>query len=309
MSAPASSTSVPLTRYAWLSVAAAVFTLILKLAAWYMTGSVSMLSDALESLANLAAALFAVASLTVAARPADEDHAYGHSKVEYFASAVEGTLIIAAAAGIGWAAVERLFHPRALKDVGHGLAVSAVASAVNLAVARVLMRVSRARRSPALEADAKHLMTDVWTSAATLAAVGGVILSGWQWLDPIFGLLLAGHIVGTGVRLVHQSALGLMDTALPEKDLEVIKRTLVELEAEGLQYHALRTRRAGVRGFMSVHLLVPGTWSVTQAHNRAEALELKLREAVAQLNVITHIEPLGDPVSMKDARLDREPVK
>jgi cation diffusion facilitator family transporter len=290
-------------------VAAAVFTLLLKLAAWYMTGSVSMLSDALESLANLAAAFFAVASLTVAARPADEGHAYGHSKAEYFASAVEGTLILVAAAGIGWAAVERLFHPQILKGVVPGLAVSAVASVVNLAVSRVLFRVSKSRRSPALEADAKHLMTDVWTSVVTLAAVGTVALTGWQWLDPVFGLALAGHIVATGVRLVHQSALGLMDTALPAGDLAAIKAILSRLEAEGLQYHALRTRQAGARGFMSLHLLVPGSWSVTQAHDRAEALELELREAVAQLNVITHIEPIGDPVSMKDARLDREPAR
>jgi cation diffusion facilitator family transporter len=307
-SAP-SSTPVPLTRYAWLSVAAAIFTLLLKLAAWYMTGSVSMLSDALESLANLAAAFFAVASLTVAARPADEEHAYGHSKAEYFASAVEGTLIIAAAAGIGWAAIDRFFHPQSLQGVGPGLAVSAVASTVNLAVARVLIRVARNRHSPALEADGKHLMTDVWTSVATLAAVAAVVLTGWQWLDPAFGLLLAGHIVGTGVKLVHQSALGLMDTALPEEDLSTIKSILARLDGEGLQYHALRTRRAGARCFMSLHLLVPGTWSVTQAHDRAEDLELELRAAVPRLNVITHIEPLGDPLSMKDARLDREPVR
>jgi cation diffusion facilitator family transporter len=307
VSNPAS--NIPLARYAWLSVAAAIFTLLLKLGAWYLTGSVSMLSDALESLANLAAAFFAVASLTVAARPADEDHAYGHSNAEYFASAVEGTLILAAAAGIGWAAVERLFHPQALEGVSLGISISAVASLVNLAVARVLMRVARSRKSPALEADGKHLMTDVWTSAVTLLAVGAVVLTGWQWLDPVFGLLLAGHIVATGVRLVHQSALGLMDTALPENDLSAVKAILAKLDAEGLQYHALRTRCAGARAFMSVHLLVPGSWSVTQAHNRAEALELELREAVAQLNVITHIEPIGDPVSMKDARLDREPPR
>lgn len=267
-----------------------------------------MLSDALESLANLAAAFFAVASLTVAARPADEEHAYGHSKAEYFASGVEGALIMAAAAGIGWAAVERLFHPLALSGVGSGLAVSAVASVINLAVARVLFKVSRARRSPALGADAKHLMTDVWTSVVTLAAVAVAVLTGWPWLDPVFGLLLAGHIVATGIKLVHQSALGLMDTAVPAADLATIKHVLSGLEPEGLQYHALRTRQAGARCFMSLHLLVPGAWSVKQAHDRAEALELALRAAVSQLNVITHIEPIEDPLSLIDARLDREPA-
>ena len=301
-----SSPPIPLTRYAWLSVAAAVITFLFKLTAWHLTGSVSMLSDALESLANLAAAFFAVASLAVAARPADEDHAYGHSKAEYFASGVEGALIIAAAAGIGWAAIERLFHPVPLSGVGAGLAVSAVASLINLAVARVLLKVSRARRSPALEADAKHLMTDVWTSAVTIVAVAVAALTGWPWLDPIFGLLLTAHIVATGIRLVHQSALGLMDTAIPSAELDAIKSILLGLETEGLQYHALRTRRAGVRCFMSLHLLVPGAWSVKQAHDRAEALEVALRAAVPHLNVITHIEPIEDPLSLIDARLDRE---
>ncbi len=302
---PVSAGAIPLTRYAWLSVAAAVFTFLFKMGAWHLTGSVSMLSDALESLANLAAAFFALASLAVAARPADEDHAYGHSKAEYFASAVEGGLILVAAAGIGWAAMERLFHPVPLNDIGAGMAVSILASTVNFIVARILWRVARARRSPALEADSKHLMTDVWTSAVTLIAVGFAWFTGWQWVDPVFGLLLAIHIVVTGIRLVHQSALGLMDTAIPSDDLAKIKAILAEVESEGLQYHALRTRRAGARCFMSLHLLVPGQWSVARGHDRAEALEGELRAAVAQLHVLTHLEPIEDPVSMADAELDR----
>lgn len=210
-----------------------------------------------------------------------------------------------AAAGIGWAAVDRMFNPVVLGGIGAGLLVSAAASAVNLAVARVLFRVSRHRRSPALEADAKHLMTDVWTSVVTLAAVAFAVLTGWQWVDPVFGLLLAGHIVATGIRLVHQSALGLMDTAIAGDDLDAIKKILSRLGDEGLQFHALRTRRAGARSFMSVHMLVPGAWSVVQAHDRAEALEQELRGAVAQLHVLTHIEPLEDPVSLEDVALDR----
>ena len=300
------STSPSLARYAWLSIGAAVFTFVFKLAAWHFTGSVSMLSDALESLANLAAAFFALASLTIAARPADEDHAYGHSKAEYFASGVEGGLIIAAAAGIGWAAVNRLFQPVELTGVGAGLAVSTVASLVNFAVARILFRTAKAHRSPALEADAKHLMTDVWTSVATLAAVLVTHFTGWTRLDPVFGLLLAFHIVMTGVRLVHQSALGLMDTAVPAADLALIKEHLDSLSAEGLQYHALRTRQAGTRCFMSFHLLVPGAWSVQQAHDRAEALEHAMRSAVPRLNIVTHIEPIEDPLSHEDVRLDRD---
>jgi cation diffusion facilitator family transporter len=298
-----------LTRFAWLSVGAAVFTFFLKLTAWQLTGSVSMLSDALETLANLAAAFMTLASLVVAARPADEGHAYGHSKAEYFASAAEGVFILIAAAGIGWAAVDRFLHPQELRGIRAGLAVSAGASLINFAVARTLLRQARKHRSPSLEADAKHLMTDVWTTAVTMAAVAVTALSGKQWIDPVFGLLLAGHIVATGIRLVHQSALGLMDTALPDKELNAIRNVLSSLAAEGLQYHALRTRQAGTRCFMSLHLLVPGSWSVTRAHDRAEALELTLRAAVPQLNVLTHIEPLDDPLSMKDARLDRDPAE
>lgn len=305
MTAPPDASAVPLTRYAWLSVGAAVLTFLLKLTAWHFTGSVSMLADALESLANLAAAFFALASLAVAARPADDDHAYGHSKAEYFASAVEGMLILAAAGGIGWAAVDRLFDPQPLSGVTVGLIVSSVASAVNLIVARVLFRVSKTRRSPALQADAHHLMTDVWTSAVVIGAVILVAVTGWQWLDPVLGLLLAGHIVVTGMKLVHQSALGLMDTALPPEEMDKVKAILFKLEAEGLQYHALRTRQAGTRCFMSLHLLVPGEWTVTQAHDRAEALEEELRRAVPQLNVLTHIEPIEDPRSLADAVLDR----
>jgi cation diffusion facilitator family transporter len=302
---PAAS-STPLTRYAWLSIAAAVVVLLFKLAAWWLTGSVSMLSDALESLANVAAACIALASLVIAARPADEDHAYGHSKAEYFAGGVEGGLIITAAIGIAWAAVLRLFQPQPLSGIGAGLTVSTIASLINLVVARILLKVGRERRSPALEADAKHLFTDVWTSATTLAAVIATVFTGWLWLDPVFGLLLVVHIVATGVRLIYRSALGLMDTAIPPHDLGAIRQHLDSLAAEGLQYHALRTRQAGTRCFMSFHLLVPGAWSVQQAHDRAETLEDALRSTMPRLNIVTHIEPIEDPVSHEDTRLDRE---
>ena len=296
---------VSLARFAWLSVGAAVLTLSLKLVAWRLTGSVGLLSDALESLVNLAGGLVALASLSVSARPADEEHAYGHTKAEYFAGGVEGALILAAAGGIGWNAIERLVDPRPLEAVGPGLALSAAASAVNFAVARILMRVGRRHHSVALEADAHHLMTDVWTSLAVIAGVGLVSLTGWQRLDPALGLALAGHIAFTGGTLVRQSVLGLMDTGLPADELDKIRGVLAEFGRNGVHYHALRTRRAGVRRFMSVHLLVPGTWTVARAHEVAEEIERRIRDVVPRLTILTHLEPLEDPASWDDVELDR----
>lgn len=294
-----------LVRYAWISVAAALATFVLKLLAWQITGSVGMLSDALETLANLAAAFVAVASLSVAARPADDDHAYGHTKVEYFAGGIEGALILLAAGGIGWNAVHRLLHPQALDHTGLGLVLTAAASAINFSVARLLMRVGKKHGSVALEADAQHLLTDVWTSVAVIAAVALVPVTGWLWLDPALGLLLAGHIVVTGIRLVHRCMLGLMDTGFPPEEIESVRAVLDALEAEGLHYHALRTRQAGARRFMSVHLLFPGEWTVARAHARAEEIEDALRAAIPRLTVLTHLEPIEDPASWDDQGLDR----
>ncbi|MES2470007.1 MAG: cation diffusion facilitator family transporter [Verrucomicrobiota bacterium] len=294
----------PVVRFALLSVAAAVVTFVLKLVAWQLTGSVTLLSDALESVANLAAALVAVASVTVSARPADDEHAYGHTKVEYFAGGVEGALILVAAVGIGWNAVDRFFHPVALTGFSAGLSVSVVASVVNLVVARLLLRAAQRYHSVALRADGQHLMTDVWTSVAAVTGLILVKLTGWPWLDPALGLLLAFHIVFTGVQLVHQSMLGLMDTGVPPEDLAGIKAVLGEYEAQGLLWHALRTREAGARRFMSVHLLVPGEWTVQRGHDLAEEVEAALRAAVPRLHVLTHLEPIEDPVSFRDATLD-----
>jgi cation diffusion facilitator family transporter len=301
----AGDSSSPLTRYAWLSVAAAMVTLILKLTAWRMTGSVGMLSDALESLANLAAAFITLASLVVSARPADREHAYGHTKVEYFAGGIEGVLILAAACGIGWSAVHRLLTPHPLEAVPFGLAVLAVAAAVNFAVARRLFRVGRQHHSVALEADARHLLTDVWTSLAVIAGVALVAVTGWHRLDPVLGLALATHIVFTGAKLVHQSMLGLMDTGLPSAEMAAIRAALESFRSDGVNYHALRTRQAGVRRFMSVHLLVPGDWTVARAHQLAEIVEDRIRQTVPRLTVLTHIEPAEDPASWQDVGLDR----
>ena len=296
----------PLTDYARLSVVAAMITFILKIAAWRLTGSVGLLSDALESLANLAAALIALGSLAVAARPADEDHAFGHSKAEYFASGIEGALIIIAAAAIGWTAVDRIFSPEVLHEPVAGLAISALASVVNLAVARILLAVGRERNSVALEADGRHLMTDVWTSAGVIVAVAVVTLTGWWWMDPLIGLFLAVHIVTMGVTLVRESMLGLMDTGLPAVQLDIIRATLAQYAKEGVQHHALLTRRAAARRFMSVHLLMPGTWSISRGHDLAERIESDLRKALPGLIVLTHIEPDDDPASWKDVELERE---
>ena len=295
----------PLTRYAWLSIGAAVITIGLKLGAYWLTGSVGLLSDALESLVNLAAAIMALAMLTLAARPPDEEHAYGHGKAEYFAGGVEGALILLAAASIAWTAVPRLVAPQPLEQIGLGLAVSLAASAINLIVARVLLAAGRRFRSIALEADARHLMTDVWTSAGVLAAVGAVAFTGWQRLDPIIALVVAANIIWTGVRLLRQSALGLLDTALPPEEQVAIDAVLARYRSDEEQFHALRTRQAGARSFMSVHVLVPGGWTVQRGHRLLEQIERDIRAAVPGLTVFTHLEPLEDPVSFEDTRLDR----
>ena len=294
-----------LTRYAWLSIAAAIVTILLKGAAWWMTGSVGLLSDAIESFVNLAAAMMALWILTVAAIPADDRHAHGHSKAEYFSSAFEGLLIVFAALSIIWAAVDRLFDPQPLESVGIGLAVSVAASIVNLLVARTLLKVGREQHSIVLEADAHHLMTDVWTSGGVLVGVALVWLSGWLWLDPVIAICVALNIVWTGWQLMHRSAEGLMDVSLPPEQVAAIETVLAGYREQGLDFHALRTRQAGSRAFVSVHVLVPGHWTVKDAHDWAERIERDIRKAVPRVNVLTHLEPLEDPVSMLDQDLDR----
>jgi len=294
-----------LTRYAWLSIAAAIATILLKGTAWWMTGSVGLLSDAIESFVNLAAAMMALWILTVAATPADDRHAFGHSKAEYFSSAFEGLLIVFAAITIIWTAVDRLWNPQPLESVGIGLAVSVVASIVNFLVARILLKVGREEHSIVLEADAHHLMTDVWTSGGVLVGVGLVWMTGWLWLDPVIAILVALNIVWTGWQLMHRSAEGLMDISLPPERIADIEGVLNSYREQGLDFHALRTRQAGSRAFVSVHVLVPGQWTVKEAHDWAERIERDIRKAVPRVNAITHLEPLEDPASMLDQDLDR----
>jgi cation diffusion facilitator family transporter len=297
---------VPLARYALLSIAAALVTMALKLAAWWLTGSVGLLSDALESGVNLAAALIALVVLVVAARPADDQHGFGHGKAEYFSSGAEGALILVAAGSIAWASVERLLDPRPLDDLGVGLAISVVAALVNLGAAVLIGRAGRARRSITLEADSKHLLTDVWTTGGVLVGVGLVAVTGWDRLDPVVGLAVAVNICWTGVRLLRRSAGGLMDEALPEAERARIDEVLARHASPEVQFHAVRTRQAGQRSFASLHVLVPGAWSVQAGHDLVERVEADLRAAVPGLTCLTHVEPLEDPASFADLDLDRQ---
>jgi cation diffusion facilitator family transporter len=295
----------PLARFAWLSIATALATIVLKTLAWRVTGSVGLLSDALESLVNLAAAIVTLVMVTLSVRPPDEDHAYGHTKAEYFASATEGTLILVAAGGIAWTAARRLLHPVPLEELGIGLAISLAASLLNLAVARVLLRAGRRRGSIAIEADGHHLMTDVWTSAGVLAGIGLVALTGWSRLDPLVAIAVAINIVWTGWRLLHRSALGLLDTGLAGEERRRLDEVLAKHRAEGIAFHAIRTRQAGARRFVSLHVLVPGAWSVQRGHAVAEEIERDVREAIPGATVDTHVEPIEDAVSFEDQELDR----
>ncbi len=294
-----------LRNYAWLSICAALTTILLKGVAWRMTGSVGLLSDALESVVNLAGAMMALAMITVAEQPPDDHHAYGHGKAEYFSGGFEGLLILLAAIGIGVTAVERLLHPQPLEQLGIGLAVSVAASLVNLYTARVLLAAGLKYRSLTLEADAHHLMTDVWTSSGVITGVAAVALTGWLWLDPLLALLVAANIVWTGWKLLYRSTQGLMDVALPAAEHDRVLAVLNRYREQGIDYHALRTRESGARRFVEVHVLVPGEWTIQRGHELAERIESDIRDALPQATVLTHLEPLDDPVSHADIALDR----
>ncbi len=294
-----------MTRFAWLSIAAAVLTITLKLIAYLLTGSVGLLSDAIESVINLIAGAMALWMLTIAARPPDESHLYGHSKAEYFASTVEGGLIFMAAVSIAVTAVERIITPRPLEQVGLGLGVSVLASLINFGVSRVLLTAGKKHNSITLEADAHHLMTDVWTSVGVLVGVAMVALTGWLILDPIVALAVAANIIWTAVSLIRRSVAGLMDASLPVADQEKIEVVLESYRKKKIGFHALLTRQAAARKFVSVHVLVPGQMTVHDAHHLAEDIERDIRQAVGEASVITHIEPIDDEISDYDISLDR----
>lgn len=305
-----------LAAYGWLSFAAAIVTIALKTYAWWLTDSVGLLSDALESLINLVAAIIMIAVLSVSSRPPDDDHAYGHEKIEYFSSGAEGIMILLAAFSIGITAWERLWHPQPLQALDIGIAISIAASVVNLVVAQILIRVGKRRHSITLEADGKHLMTDVWTTVGILLGIGLIAaadyfqvsrdwalqlgLQDWVILDPIIAILVAINIVWAGIHLLQRTASGLLDAALPNEEqaaiIEILEQFVV---SDRITYHALRTRYAGARRFMSVHILVPGSWTVQQGHDLVETIELQLMTLFDHLDIDTHLEPIEDQASWR----------
>lgn len=290
----------PPTFYAWVSVATSVAVIALKFAAYFLTGSVGLLSDAVESVVNIFAALIALAVLTYASEKPDHEHNFGHEKAEYFSSGIEGALIFVAAGAIIWAAIPRLVHPQPLDQVWLGLALSLVASVANAACAWLMLRAAKAHRSITLEADARHLLTDVWTTVGVFAGVVLVQVTGWLRLDPIIAIAVAIQILWTGWHLMTRSFDGLMDRAISDEDRGVITGILDDLRRQGGDYHALRTRIAGAKSFVNVHILVPGSMSVQAGHDLCERLENEIVAKLPHVEVLTHLEPLEDPKSWDD---------
>lgn len=301
---PASS----LKKYVYLSIVAAVLTISLKLAAYFFTNSVGLLSDALESCVNLVAAVVALIMLNLAEKPPDEKHEFGHNKAEYFSSAIEGGLIVLAAFSIIWSAVPRIFNPQPLENIGVGLLIAVGASLINLAVSIILVKNGKKNNSITLEADGKHLMTDVLTSGGVLLGIALVKLTGWLVLDAVVAIGVALNIIWTGSQLVKRSALGLLDTALPESETDKINQVLGKYKQQNIRFHSLMTRQAGQRKFISVQLQMPGTWNIHQGHKFAEQIEKDIRMLFPESHttVFTHLEPVEDPVSMLDIGIDRK---
>ncbi len=297
-----------LTRFAWLSIGAALSTMMLKAVAAALTGSVGLLSDAAESVVNLVAGVVALVALRAVAKAPDDEFAYGREKAEYLSAGVEGTMIILAAAWIAYVAIDRLVHPTGVEQLGVGLIVSTAAGILNFVVATILLRAAKRYSSMTLEADGTHLMTDVWTSVGVLVGIGLVAGTGWNWLDPIIALGVAANIVLSGFTLIRRSVRGLLDEALPTADLDRVNQILSSYESSNIQFHAVRSRRAGRRTFMSLHVLVPGAQTVAVAHDLVERIEDDLHEAIEHLTVIAHLEPLEDPRSFADEGLDRRSV-
>ena len=291
----------------YLSIAAAVVTILLKFTAYKVTGSIGFFSDALESIVNLLAAVFGLIMLHVSEKPADEGHEFGHSKAEYFSSAIEGSLILLAAFSIIWSAVPRLIHPIALENINIGLLFSVGASLVNLAVGQMLIHNGKKSKSLLVEADGKHLMTDVWTSAGVIAGILLVKFTGILIIDPIIAILVALNIVYTGYRLISRSTNGLMDASISETEIDQVKKYLDSLKEKDITYHSLMTRQAGQRKFISFHLLVPGAWTVQQGHENADIIEETIEDMFDEpVTVTSHIEPVEDPASLKDIGIDRK---
>jgi cation diffusion facilitator family transporter len=295
-----------LRKFIYLSIAAAIVTILLKFHAYSVTGSMGFFSDALESFVNLFAAVFALIMFNISRKPADKGHEFGHSKAEYFSSAAEGAFILMAAFSIIWTTVPRLIAPRPIENIHTGLLFSLLASLVNLVVGLTLIHRGKKEKSLLLEADGRHLMTDVWTSAGVIVSIVIVKFTGWLIVDPIIAIVVALNIIYTGYRLISRSASGLMDATLPGEDLEKITAYLDSLKGEQIEYHSLLTRAAGHRKFITLHVLVPGKWTVKQAHDHADRIEETIVNMFDEpVTVHTHLEPVEDPASMRDIGIDR----
>jgi cation diffusion facilitator family transporter len=298
-----------LRKFIYLSIAAAIVTILLKFRAYSVTGSMGFFSDALESFVNLFAAIFALVMFNISRKPADKEHEFGHGKAEYFSSAAEGALILVAAFSIIWTTVPRLVTPRPIENIHTGLLFSLLASLVNLVVGLTLIHKGKKEKSLLLEADGSHLMTDVWTSAGVIVSIVIVKLTGWLLVDPIIAIVVALNIIYTGYKLISRSASGLMDATLPNEDLEKITAYLDSLKGERIEYHSVLTRAAGHRKFITLHVLVPGKWTVKQAHDHADRIELAIMGMFDEpVTVHTHLEPVEDPASMKDIGIDRSSI-
>jgi cation diffusion facilitator family transporter len=298
--------SVSLTRYAWLSVGAAIATISLKAIAYFLTGSVGLLSDAVESFVNLISAIVALFALRVAERPPDSRHFYGHTKAEYFSSVAEGIFIFIAAISIAYAALQRLTHLTPITQPFIGVVVSGIASLINFVVALLLLSAGKKNRSITLEADAHHLLTDVWTSVAVVVGIIVVGITHIVVLDPVIALAVAANICFTAFRILKESAMGFMDTAIPEEETEGVTRILDKYCKNGIKYHGLRSRQSGSRRFITFHVLVPGSWSVRRGHDLLEQMEEEIRSKFDKMTVTTHLEPLEDPRSSEDISIDRQ---
>ena len=293
-----------LRKYAWLAIGTAVVTVLLKGSAWAITGSVGLLSDAAESMVNLVAAVAALVALTIAARPADHNHHFGHTKAEYFSAALEGVMVFVAAASIIYLGIDRLLNPRPLESIGIGMMISLLAAVINGVVGRILIKVGSRHRSITLRADGKHLMTDVYTSVGVVVGLLLVWLTGWEWLDPVVAILVGVNILVTGYRLISESAAGLMDVSLSAEDNARILAILEAHTEKGrIEFHAVRTRESAARQFMEMHMLVPGDWTVQRGHDAMEDLIERIVAEFPAMRVTGHLEPVSDPRSYEDIHL------
>jgi cation diffusion facilitator family transporter len=297
---PVSSAPVNLAKFAWMSIIVSIVVFAMKIAAWHATGSVGLLSDALESTVNIFAAVIALLALRTAMKPADAMHHFGRGKAEYFSASIEGFMILLAALIIVFTAVERIISPRPLEQIGWGLTISTLAAVINGGTALILLRAGKLNRSPVLVADGKHLLTDVWTSVGVIVGVGLVVVTGWNRLDGIVAMAVGLNIIITGINLLRSSTAGLMDKALSDDDHLKIVQVLTKFESDEVKFHALQTREAGRQRFVSMHVLVPGAWSIQKGHDLSEELEAEIIAELPDAIITTHVEPLEDERSWAD---------